>query len=184
MSMGLYSLIVSVWVLSILTITIVSLLGYVFSAKIRRYLSTRDYFLYMKMIGLLAIGATTFAMIYQIHYELLVCILCWWQRIFIFPIDIIIIVSLWKRIRGNHIITGLLAIGWLFFAVYHYYYHFLAWVLDVSVILPCDQGGLLPACTSHEGVLTFGFITIPFMSVSILFSIVWLSWLASRVKLK
>jgi disulfide bond formation protein DsbB len=150
MEMSFYSLILSVGILAMLTLTLVSMFAYVFSEKVRKHLNNQDYFLYMKAIGVIAISATTFAMIYQIHYELLVCILCWWQRIFIFPIDIVVIVSLWKRIKGNHLITGLLATGGLFFALYHYYYHFLAWVLDVSVILPCDQGGLLPACTSNE----------------------------------
>ena len=63
------------------------------------------------MIGMIAILSTTFALVYQLHYELLVCILCWWQRVFIFPIDIVVVVTLWKRIRGNHMITGLLATG-------------------------------------------------------------------------
>jgi disulfide bond formation protein DsbB len=83
------------------------------------------YFTYLKIIGLIAIASTTFAMTYQLYYELDVCILCWWQRIFIFPIDIVILVSIWKKIRGNHIITGLLALGGTFFAGYHYYYHFI-----------------------------------------------------------
>jgi disulfide bond formation protein DsbB len=94
----------------------------------------------MKVISIIAISATTFAMIYQIHYELLVCILCWWQRIFIFPIDIVVVVTLWKRIRGNHLITGLLATGGLFFALYHYYYHFMSYVMGQTVSMPCEVG--------------------------------------------
>jgi disulfide bond formation protein DsbB len=104
----------------------------------------------MKIIGVIAILATTFAMIYQLYFELDVCILCWWQRIFIFPIDIVVIVSLWKKIRGNHFITGLLGMGGLFFASYHYYYHFMSYVMGQAVSMPCEVGGLLPACTSNE----------------------------------
>lgn len=111
MEMTTYSLILSVGVLALLTITIISFFGYIFSEKVRKYLNSQDYFLYMKLIGTIAILSTTFALVYQLHYELLVCILCWWQRIFIFPIDIVVVVSLWKRTRGNHIITGLLATG-------------------------------------------------------------------------
>jgi hypothetical protein len=55
------------------------------------------------------------------------------------------------------------AIG-LFFAGYHYYYHFQAFVLGRTVSLPCDLGGLLPACTESP-ILIFKFITIPFMAV-------------------
>lgn len=180
--MPVYSLILSLGILGILFILIVSIMLFVCSSRWRTYLQEVPYFTYLKIIGLIAIASTTFAMIYQLYYELDVCILCWWQRIFIFPIDIVILVSIWKKIRGNHIITGLLALGGTFFAGYHYYYHFIWWVLKLPVFLPCEQGWLLPACTDHNGVLTFGFITIPFMSLVVLLTMLWLSFLASRTK--
>ena len=123
--MPVYSLILSLGILGILFILIVSIVFFLCSSRWRTYLQEVPYFTYLKIIGLIAIASTTFAMIYQLYYELDVCILCWWQRIFIFPIDIVILVSIWKKIRGNHIITGLLALGGTFFAGYHYYYHFI-----------------------------------------------------------
>ncbi len=180
--MPLYSTILALWVLGILFMTITSMTLYFFSKKSRNFLESIPYFIYLKIIGIIAISATTFAMIYQLYFELDVCILCWWQRIFIFPIDIIVLVSLWKRIRWNHIITGILSFIGLFFAGYHYYYHFMGHVMGYAVSMPCEVGWLLPACTSHEWVLIFGFITIPFMSVCVLLAILWLSWLAGRAK--
>ena len=176
--MPLYSLILSLGVLGILAMTLISIMVFIFYSRWRKYLQEIPYFTYLKIIGTIAIASTTLAMIYQLYYELDVCILCWWQRIFIFPIDIVILVSIWKKIRGNHIITWLLALGGTFFAGYHYYYHFIWWVLKLPVFLPCEQGGLLPACTDHNGVLTFGFITIPFMSLVVLLAMMWLSFLA------
>ena len=178
--MSVYSTILSLGVLGILGVTIGTIFGFIFSKKIRGILEKIPYFTYLKIIGSIAILSTTFAMIYQLYFELDVCILCWWQRIFIFPIDIVILVSLWKKIRGNHIITWILACIGLFFAWYHYYYHFMGHVMGYAVSMPCEVGWLLPACTSHEGVLIFGFITIPFMSVCVLLSMVWLSFLASK----
>lgn len=102
---------------------------YFWSKSFREKLQKVEYFTYMKMIGTIAILSTTFAMIYQLYFELPVCVLCWWQRIFIFPIDIIVLVTLWKKIRGNHIITGILSLIGLFFAGYHYYYHFMGHVM-------------------------------------------------------
>jgi disulfide bond formation protein DsbB len=113
---------------------------YCFSKRFRNFAQNIPYFHYLKLIGTIAILSTTFAMIYQLYFELEVCILCWWQRIFIFPIDIIIIVSLWKKIRGNHIITGTLAGIGLFFALYHYYYHFMGHVMGFAVSMPCEVG--------------------------------------------
>jgi disulfide bond formation protein DsbB len=182
MEMTPFSLILSLGVLGILALTLVTFFGFIFSKKIREKLAHIPYFTYIKMIGLIAISATTLALTYQLYFELQVCILCWWQRIFIFPIDIVIIVSLWKKIRWNHLTTGILALIGLFFASYHYYFHFIGWVLKLPVYLPCEQGGLLPACTDHDGVLTFGFITIPFMAVCVLLAMVWLSYLAGRSK--
>lgn len=182
MEMTLYSLILSVGALTIFAVTIITFFSYVSSENIRKKLSNIDYFTYMKLIGAIAILSTTFALTYQLYYDLQVCILCWWQRIFIFPIDIVVIVTLLKKIRGNHLTTGILALIGLFFAGYHYYYHFIGWVLKLPVYLPCEQGGLLPACTDHDGVLTFGFVTIPGMAVCVLTAMVWLSYLASRTK--
>ncbi len=181
-AMPTYSFMLSLGILAILFSTLLSFSLYIFSEKVRKNLQGIEYFSYLRIIGLIAISSTTFAMIYQLYYELDVCILCWWQRIFIFPIDVIILVSLWKKIRWNHLITGILSFGWLLFAGYHYYYHFLAWVLALPVVLPCEQGWLLPACTDNDGVLTFGFITIPFMSLVVLLTMIWLSFLASKAK--
>ncbi len=103
--MSLYSTILSLGVLGILVLTLISFFGFIFSKRIREKFGKIPYFTYLKIIGAIAILSTTFAMIYQLYFDLDVCILCWWQRIFIFPIDIVILVSIWKRIRGNHIIT-------------------------------------------------------------------------------
>ncbi len=180
MQMSVYSTILSLGVLSIFTLTVITIFGFIFSKNVREILEKIPYFTYLKIIGSIAILSTTFAMIYQLYFELDVCILCWWQRIFIFPIDIVILVSLWKKIRGNHVITWILAFIGLFFASYHYYYHFMWHVMGYAVSMPCEVGWLLPACTSHEWVLIFWFITIPFMSVCVLFAMTWLSFLASK----
>lgn len=180
--MSLYSTILSLGVLGILVLTLISFFGFIFSKRIREKFGKIPYFTYLKIIGAIAILSTTFAMIYQLYFDLDVCILCWWQRIFIFPIDIVILVSIWKRIRGNHIITWILAFIGLFFASYHYYYHFMGHVMWYAVSMPCEVGWLLPACTSHEWVLIFWFITIPFMSVWVLLAMTWLSFLATKSK--
>lgn len=98
-AMPTYSFMLSLGILAILFSTLLSFSLYIFSEKVRKNLQGIEYFSYLRIIGLIAISSTTFAMIYQLYYELDVCILCWWQRIFIFPIDVIILVSLWKKIR-------------------------------------------------------------------------------------
>jgi len=180
LSIEYFSLFLSVGILATLALVVASAIGYAFSAKARDFLKSQNYSHYLKFIGFLSITGTLGALTYQFAYDLPVCVLCWWQRIFIFPIDIVILVSLFQKARGNHVITGILALIGSFFAGYHYYYHFIGWVMKQEVMLPCTIGGLLPSCTDNGGVLTFGFITIPFMALVLLISVVWLSFLAHK----
>lgn len=184
MPMEIFSIILSVGVLTIALDTIMHIIGFAFVPRFRKWLLGRPYFNYMKIIGALAISSTILALTYQLYYKLPVCELCWWQRIFIFPIDIIVITSIFMRNKMNHIAIGILAIFGASIAAYHYYYHFRAWVLGDAVSLPCSVGGLLPACIENNGVLTFGFVTIPFMALIVLLSIIWWCFVAHQVTKK
>lgn len=175
-----YSFILSLGTLGLLVATLVHFVGYILSPKVRQWTGQIDYDDHLRIIGALALSSALFALGYQYIYHLAVCELCWWQRIWLFPITIIVPVSLYYHIRHNHVVTGILAIIGGFFASYHYYYHFQAWVLGNFLEMPCETGGLLPACVDNEGVLNFGFVTIPFMGVVLFLTIVWLSYLAHQ----
>ena len=182
MSLDLYSYLLSISVLTLGTIALLTLIGYIGSSQMRTKIQDIPYFHFVKLIGFLAIFSTIWVMIYQLYYELAVCELCWWQRIFMFPIDIIVLVSLYYKTKTNHVIIGIFAAFGTFFAGYHYYYHFRGWVLGEIVSLPCSVGGLLPACADNHGILQFGFITIPFMALVIFVTIGWMSYLAHQSK--
>jgi disulfide bond formation protein DsbB len=181
LSMETFSIILSLGVLTILADTVAHMIGYAFSPKFRRWILSRDYFNYIKIIGAISITSTLLALTYQLYYNLPVCVLCWWQRIAIFPIDILALVAVYYRCKINHISIAILAGLGSLVSAYHYYYHFRAWVLGQAVSLPCEQGGLLPACIENNGVLTFGFITIPFMALVIQLSILWWCFVAHKV---
>ena len=182
MTLDLYSLLLSISVLALGTITLLILIGYIGSSQVRAKIQDIPYFRIVQFIGFLSIFSTIWVMIYQLYYELEVCELCWWQRIFMFPIDIIVLVSLYYKTRTNHMIIGILSAFGIFFAGYHYYYHFRGWVLGEIVSLPCSVGGLLPACTDNNGILQFGFVTIPLMALIVFIAILWLSYVAHQVK--
>lgn len=158
-----YSTFVSLLILGLLAATL-SVLAGLFFKKTREVILSQDYFLFVQLIGIVAIISTLGALTYQYVYSTEVCILCWWQRIWMFPIEIMVGVSLWYRVRVVHLMTLISSAIGLFFAAYHYYYHFLGFVLGRTVSLPCDLGGLLPACTESP-ILIFKFITIPFMAL-------------------
>ena len=85
------------------------------------------------------------------------CVLCWYQRIFMFPLVLILPVGLFpfdrKVIRYS---LPLAILGWLF-AVFHLL--LVAGVIPES-IQPCTQG--VPC--SETVIEWFGFVTIPLLS--------------------
>jgi disulfide bond formation protein DsbB len=96
--------------------------------------------------------------------ELAPCALCWYQRIFMFPLVIILLVGLFPF--DKNIIKYALPfaiIGWGF-AFYHYLLY--SGIIPES-IQPCSQG----VSCSETYLDLFGFLTIPMLSL-ISFSII------------
>ena len=86
------------------------------------------------------------------------CILCWYQRIFLFPLVIILAVGLFPFDKSVVKYALPLAIaGWLT-ALYHTLLY--AGIIPESV-QPCSQG---VSCT-EEYIDLFGFLTIPMLSL-------------------
>ena len=86
------------------------------------------------------------------------CVLCWYQRIFMFPLALILPIGLFPFDRNViRYALPLAVLGWLF-AVFHQ-------LLIVGVIpesiKPCTQG--VPC--SEKVIEWFGFVTIPLLSV-------------------
>ena len=86
------------------------------------------------------------------------CVLCWYQRIFLFPLVLILAVGLFPLDRNVVKYAFPLAIaGWLTAAYHNLLY---AGIIPES-IQPCSQG---VSCT-EEYIDLFGFITIPMLSL-------------------
>ncbi len=183
MSLDLYSLFLSIGALVISSSVIVIVVAVLSRSKYRDKIMQIDYERWLIVIGSIAILATITSLIYQFVYKTPVCELCWWQRIFLYPIEIITLVAVWKKTKEAHITVAILAAIGLFFASYHYYYHFQGFVLGNKLTLPCSYGGLLPACTDSP-ILVFGFITIPFMGILIFVAVLLLAWIAQQKLIK
>jgi disulfide bond formation protein DsbB len=145
----------------------------------RQFMNGIRYEQFIAMIAAISVASIVFSLVYQLVYETPVCELCWWQRIFLYPVSVISIVSLWFRTRETHITTAILAGFGFYIACYHYYYHFQGYVLGKTLSIPCSFGGLLPACTNSP-ILVFGFVTIPFMGIMVFGSFLILTWFAFR----
>jgi disulfide bond formation protein DsbB len=159
----------------VLGVLIASLVSPNIKAKVVS-LGYRNHIIALAAVAIIStLGSLTFQMVYNAP----VCELCWWQRIFMYPMVVITLVSLWRKAKEAHIMTGILAVFGVWYASYHYYYHFKGFVLGQKLTLPCSYGGLMPACTDSP-ILIFGFSTIPFMSLMAFGSILMLSFLAYR----
>lgn len=179
MNIQVYSFIVSSLTLLLGTTTILSIIGYFFVPKIRERIVALSYEAFLRCIALFATLATLGALTYQYVYALPVCPLCWWQRIFMFPIEIIIFVTLWTKTRANHLITGIMALIGSLFALNHYYAHYQKYVMGNPFYIPCSVAPGEASC-ANAPLVTFGFVTIPLMALVVFIAIVWLSYLAHK----
>lgn len=181
MNIDQYSVLLTLAVMALLAITFISMLAYWLSPHARSRMLSVEYTTYLKLVGSVAIISTIGALVYQFHYLTPVCAYCWWQRIFMFPIDIIVLSSLWQRIYKNEITIIILALIGSIFAAIHSYVHVQVAVLGNLLTLPCSSVGIIPSCTETP-VLVWGLFTIPMMALGGFIAIIWLSYLAYRVR--
>ncbi|MBL8523531.1 MAG: disulfide bond formation protein B [Betaproteobacteria bacterium] len=88
-----------------------------------------------------------------------ICVLCWYQRIFMFPLALILPIGLFPCDRKIVRYALPLAVpGWLI-AVYHQL--LIAGVIP-EAIKPCTQG--VPC--KEQAIQWFGFLTIPILSIA------------------
>lgn len=101
------------------------------------------------------------------------CILCWYQRIFMFPVAVILLVACLKQDASVwRYASPLVATGFAV-AVYHSLHY-------VGVIPePMVQCGAGPSCSS-DGMRLLGWLPIPFLSVAAFAAIGVLLFLAHR----
>jgi len=87
------------------------------------------------------------------------CLLCWWQRIFLYPQVILLFIAFLKKDENMRLHSIVLsAIGGLI-ALYHTFIQ-----LGANPLLPCSATG--PSC-SFVYFLQYGYVTIPTMSLTV-----------------
>lgn len=85
------------------------------------------------------------------------CVLCWYQRIFLFPLVVILAVGIIRKDKGVYLYVLPLSVTGLFISLYH---NFLYYKILPESNAPCAQG---ISCTT-KFFEWFGFVTIPFLS--------------------
>jgi disulfide bond formation protein DsbB len=83
------------------------------------------------------------------------CLLCWYQRILMYPLSIILLIATIKNDRNISIYVFPLAFIGLAISGYHYY-------LQKTPTIELGACGVIPCTTQY--IHWFGFITIPFLA--------------------
>lgn len=112
-------------------------------------------------IGLLyATAAMTGSLFYSDIAGYTPCVLCWYQRIFMYPQVFLFAMALWRNDKRIGPYALMLSGIGASIAAYHYY------IQNVPVsITPCQLVGYSVSCTD-KFVLNFGYITIPMMALT------------------
>jgi disulfide bond formation protein DsbB len=106
-------------------------------------------------------------------FDLIPCTLCWWQRVFMFPIAFVATVGvLRKDVNVGYYALPLAIAG----AIVSSYHSLLQWGIIKETVLDCSLTGAV-SCADPE-IMWLGFITIPFMALFCFSAITALSWLS------
>ena len=117
------------------------------------------------LVSLVAISGSLF---YSdiVHFE--PCVLCWWQRVLLYPQVIIFAVALWHKKKDVFLyVIPMVSMAAMLGAYQAYVY------MGGTSILPCTALG--GACAKNY-VLEFGYISIPMASLTISLYILLLAW--------
>lgn len=109
---------------------------------------------YNQLGAIVALSASSLSLMLSTAFNLTPCTLCYWQRIFLYPLAFIYIGALWRQDTKTYIYSLPLSTAGAGFALYHY-----ALQRDwLSLAESCSSG---VSCTSVY-LEYFGFFTIPF----------------------
>jgi disulfide bond formation protein DsbB len=116
----------------------------------------KKYILYMALATATASMAGSLFFSNVLHFP--PCVLCWYQRIAMYPLVVILAVGLIKKDKYLPFYVLPFSIAGGLIAVYHnlLYYHLLP-----NSVAPCEAG---ISCTT-KFIEWFGFLTIPFLSL-------------------
>lgn len=108
---------------------------------------------------LVASVATLGSLFFSEIMDFIPCYMCWYQRIFMYPLVVLFLTALlYPDDKVVKYATPIVVVG-LLFAIYH---NLLMWGIIPESVVPCRQG--VPCSTEYFEY--FGFINIPFLSLS------------------
>lgn len=122
---------------------------------------------------LIALIATLVSLYFSVLQKIPVCDLCWYQRICIYPLVIILGIAAYREDRTISIYTLPLVIIGLLFSIYQYLEQM------IPGFSPLHLCGMTDNCARIDWMIA-GFVTIPFLSVLANLLIIFFLWISVR----
>ena len=140
------------------------ILKFVFGKKTKIYDSLVHFFQdhYLFLVFLVSLTATIGSLFYSEILGYSPCVLCWYQRIFMYPQVFLFIIAM--KIKNRSIIFNSLILSLICFLIASYHYLLQIGALN-SKLLSCDVVGYTVSCSQYFS-LAYGYITIPFMALT------------------
>jgi disulfide bond formation protein DsbB len=121
---------------------------------------------YLVLGFVLSLVSSLFPLVYSEIINFLPCYLCWWQRIFMFPLFFIFGVAIWYKDRKIvKYVLPLMSAGFLVSAYQNFFYYF-----GESSSLPCDASGV--SCYQRLVSEFGGYISIPMLALTSFFALI------------
>jgi disulfide bond formation protein DsbB len=119
--------------------------------------------------GGLALVATLGSLFYSEVSDFIPCRLCWFQRIAMYPLAVLLLIAAWRRdARGGALYALPIAIAGAGVAIYHIYIEYNPEAESAG----CKIGG---AACSVKWIEELGYITIPVLALTVFLAVIALS---------
>jgi disulfide bond formation protein DsbB len=115
-----------------------------------------------ELIFFVSLFATVGSILLSIYFQLAPCELCWYQRMFLFPIPIIAFIATVRKDLNSRIYMLTFSVIGLIIALYH---SFLQLNVFKTVSAFCNPNS--PIDCSVPAFVYFGFVTVPVISFSV-----------------
>ena len=115
---------------------------------------------FLILVFAISLFASVFPLVYSEIVHFLPCYLCWWQRIFMFPLAFMFGIALWNKDRKViRYALPLLSAGFLVSLYQNFFYYF-----GETSNTPCDASGV--SCYQHLVSEFGGYISIPMLALT------------------
>jgi disulfide bond formation protein DsbB len=122
----------------------------------------------------IAIGGLVMSLIYSEYYGVIPCGLCWMERVFLYPLAIILPLAWWRREHSVALYVMALAGVGAFISLYHHYIQ-----MGGGSVLPCPASGVSDCAKRY--IFEFGFMTFPLIAFTC-FALIFMSmFIVARV---